>query len=268
MIRFLTAAVVILLAGVAAVVSYRHAYEVVIANGESGFTAVLVPLTIDGLIFASSMVLLDAARRRLPAPKLAYFTLGLGILATLAANVMHGWAHGPVGAIVAAWPAVALVLSYELLMGLIRRSTVTDVTVQAAVPATVGVSPTVQPESVTGDTLERVEVTPSVVPVPVATAAVPAAFAGVPPQVAPSPVEADRHHGGDLTDRDVDDQVQPEPAHDPDAPYYPLALNHFLSDVVQGATPPVRAIKDGLNVGTDRARRLKSYLGKLVEVAQ
>lgn len=196
MIRFLTAAVVILLAGVAAVVSYRHAFEVVIANGESGFTAVLVPLTIDGLIFASSMVLLDAARRRLPAPKLAYFTLGLGILATLAANVMHGWAHGPVGAIVAAWPAVALVLSYELLMGLVRRSTVVPVVVEADVPATVGVSPTVQPEGVKVDTLEPVE--PADIP------AAPALSPAATPILAPAPDElfpvAAQRFSGDLSE--------------------------------------------------------------------
>jgi hypothetical protein len=42
-------------------------------------------------------------------------------MATLAANVMHGLGHGPIGAAVAAWPAVALVGSYELLMTLIRN---------------------------------------------------------------------------------------------------------------------------------------------------
>jgi hypothetical protein len=36
--------------------------------------------------------------------------------ATVAANVAHGLGHGPVGAVVAAWPVVALVGSYELLM--------------------------------------------------------------------------------------------------------------------------------------------------------
>jgi hypothetical protein len=46
----------------------------------------------------------------------------LGIAATLAANVAHGLGHGPVGAAVAAWPAVALVGSYELLMTVIRSS--------------------------------------------------------------------------------------------------------------------------------------------------
>jgi hypothetical protein len=34
----------------------------------------------------------------------------------------RGWSHGPVGAVVAAWPAVSLVGSYKLLVWLIRTS--------------------------------------------------------------------------------------------------------------------------------------------------
>jgi len=79
-----------------------------------------VPLTVDGLIYASSMVLLDSARRKAPVPGLARWLLGLGIAATLAANVAHGLGHGLIGAAVAAWPAVSLVGSYELLMLIIR----------------------------------------------------------------------------------------------------------------------------------------------------
>jgi hypothetical protein len=52
-------------------------------------------------------------------PALARWLLGLGIVATLAANVAHGLGHGIIGAAVAAWPAVALVGSYELLMVII-----------------------------------------------------------------------------------------------------------------------------------------------------
>jgi hypothetical protein len=63
---------------------------------------------VDGLIYASSMVMLDAARRTVPVPPLARWLLGLGIAATLAANVAHGLGHGLVGAAVAAWPEVAL----------------------------------------------------------------------------------------------------------------------------------------------------------------
>jgi len=82
-----------------------------------------VPLTVDGLICASSMVMLDSARRKMPVPALARCLLGVGIAATLAANVVRGLGHGPsAGAVVAAWPAVALVGSYELLMVIIRST--------------------------------------------------------------------------------------------------------------------------------------------------
>jgi hypothetical protein len=119
-IRVSTAAAVLGVAGIAAYVSYWHAYEVVRAHGESGVTARLEPATIDGLVYASSMVVLYAARHRLPVPSLARWLLALGIVATLAANVAHGWAAGPVGAAVAAWPAASLVGSYELLLWLVR----------------------------------------------------------------------------------------------------------------------------------------------------
>jgi hypothetical protein len=81
-----------------------------------------VPLTVDGLICASSMVMLDSARRKVPVPPLARWLLGLGIAATLAANVAHGLGHGPSVAVVAAWPTVALVGSYEPLMVIIRST--------------------------------------------------------------------------------------------------------------------------------------------------
>jgi hypothetical protein len=119
-IRWSTAAAVIGVAVVAAVVSYEHGYALVYGHGETGWTAHLIPLTVDGLIWASSMVMLDSARRGVPVPSLARWLLGLGIAATLAANVAHGLGHGPIGAAVGAWPAVALVGSYELLMMIIR----------------------------------------------------------------------------------------------------------------------------------------------------
>jgi hypothetical protein len=123
-IRWSTAGVVLGVAAVAAVASYEHAYDLVRAHGESGWTARMVPLTVDGLIYASSMVMLDSARRVMPVPALARWLLGPGIAATLAANVAHGLGHGLIGAAVAAWPAVALVGSYELLMMVIRSSQV------------------------------------------------------------------------------------------------------------------------------------------------
>jgi hypothetical protein len=121
-IRASTAAVVIAVAGIAAYISYWHAYTVVRQYGESGVTALLEPGTIDGLVYASSMVILHAARHRLPVPRLARWMLALGITASLAVNVAQGWSHGLVGAAAAAWPAVALVGSYELLAWMIRTT--------------------------------------------------------------------------------------------------------------------------------------------------
>ena len=99
-IRLSTAVAVLAVAGIAAYVSYWHAYAVVRAHGETGITARLEPTTIDGLVYASSMVVLYAARHRVPVPSLARWLLGLGIAATLTANMAQGWSHGPVGAVV------------------------------------------------------------------------------------------------------------------------------------------------------------------------
>ena len=132
-IRWSTAAAVIGVAVVAAAVSYEHGYALVRVHGEVGWTARLIPLTVDGLIWASSMVMLDSVRRGVRVPSLARWLLGLGIAATLAANVAHGLGHGPIGSAVAAWPAVALVGSYELLMMIIRGARS-----EPAVPAVAG----------------------------------------------------------------------------------------------------------------------------------
>lgn len=121
-IRVSTAAAVVAVAGIAAYVSYWHAYDVVRAHGETGVTARLEPFTIDGLVYASSMVVLYAARHRLAVPALARWLLALGIIAALGANIAHGWHAGAIGAAVTAGSAASLVGSYELLLWLVRTA--------------------------------------------------------------------------------------------------------------------------------------------------
>jgi hypothetical protein len=70
-IRWSTAVAVLGVAAVAAVASYEHPYDLVRAHGEAGWTARTVPLTVDGLVYASSMVMLDSVRRTMPVPALA-----------------------------------------------------------------------------------------------------------------------------------------------------------------------------------------------------
>lgn len=109
------------LALITAIISYQHGLEVVHRTGTRGFVAYLVPLVADLMIFASSLALLEAAQQQAPRPRLAVGSLAFGIVATVAMNVASGWHHGYGGALVSALAPVALVLSYETLMGMVRR---------------------------------------------------------------------------------------------------------------------------------------------------
>jgi Protein of unknown function (DUF2637) len=60
-IRFTTAAVVCAVAAFAAVVSYSHIYGLGRAHGQDGTAARMLPLSVDGLIMAASLVLLHEA---------------------------------------------------------------------------------------------------------------------------------------------------------------------------------------------------------------
>ena len=80
-----------------------------------------MPLTEAGLIYASSMVMLDSARRKVRVPPLARWLLGLDCRDARGQRCARP-RPGPSGAVVAAWPAVALVGSYELLMVIIRHT--------------------------------------------------------------------------------------------------------------------------------------------------
>jgi hypothetical protein len=145
LIRVTTALAVVAVASVAAIISYRHAYELVRAHGESGLTARLLPFTVDGLIWAASMVVLDASRRNQRVPRLALWSLGGGIVAAVGANLAHGLGHGPVGALVSAWPALALVGSFELLMLLVRTAsrTASATSAERLLPTSVPGEPTI-----------------------------------------------------------------------------------------------------------------------------
>ena len=161
-IRITTALAVVAVAGIAAIISYQHAYELVTTHGETGLTAHLLPFTVDGLIWAASMVVLDASRRNHPVPLLAKWSLAVGIVATIGANLAHGLNHGPIGALVSAWPALALVGSFELLMLLVRthgRPTSigsNDVSVNRLAPPTNHAQPPMEPTSPSLDQAVRI----------------------------------------------------------------------------------------------------------------
>jgi Protein of unknown function (DUF2637) len=121
-IRFATAAVVCAVAAFAAVVSYSHIYGLGRGHGQDGTAARLLPLSVDGLILAASLVLLHEARNGRDAPRLARFMLWLGIGATIGANIAYGAEYGLLGALISAWPAVAFIGTVEIATQLVRRS--------------------------------------------------------------------------------------------------------------------------------------------------
>jgi hypothetical protein len=134
-IRFATAAVVCAVAAFAAVVSYSHIYGLGRAHGQDGTAARLLPLSVDGLIVAASLVLLHEARNDRDAPGLARLMLWLGIAATVGANVAFGAGYGLLGALISAWPAVAFIGAVEIAMQQVRRArTPREATSRPAVP--------------------------------------------------------------------------------------------------------------------------------------
>jgi hypothetical protein len=91
------------------------------------------------------MVLLWAARYGVRVPFLARFSLGLGIAATLTTNLLHGLSGGPIAMAIAAWPAVALTISYELLTWVIRAGRVQqEAPPELATPVSVDSEPVVE----------------------------------------------------------------------------------------------------------------------------
>ena len=119
-IRRTTIAGVALLALIAAVVSFRHMHELCLRHGEDRLAAVLIPLAVDGLIVVASMSILLAYRYGSRGSLLAWSLLVVGSLASLGANVAVA-EPSLIGRIIAAWPSLALIGSYELLMSQIRR---------------------------------------------------------------------------------------------------------------------------------------------------
>jgi hypothetical protein len=119
--RPLTALAVLLVAAIAAVISYQHVVALALRYGQPVLAAYLLPVSIDGLVAVSSLVMLRAARLSVTAPWLARTGLILAIMATLACNVGYGVAHGWPGALLSGWPAVAFVVAAEVAITMTRR---------------------------------------------------------------------------------------------------------------------------------------------------
>ncbi|WP_250283184.1 DUF2637 domain-containing protein [Frankia sp. CiP1_Cm_nod2] len=108
-------------AGVAAIVSYRHMRDLSARHGEDGLSSTILPLSVDGLLAVAALVLLaDARANRRSGRATAWFAVTLGIGASVAANVAHAeptWT----GRLIGLWAPVALAVALELALRHVRH---------------------------------------------------------------------------------------------------------------------------------------------------
>lgn len=108
-------------AAVAGIVSFEHLRELGERAGE-GWRAYLLPFSVDGMMIASGAAIAYAKRTGRRAPVMSWFGLFTGIVASLAANIAVAQPSVE-GRLVSAWPALALLISTEIL---IRRLPASD----------------------------------------------------------------------------------------------------------------------------------------------
>nr|WP_281187053.1 DUF2637 domain-containing protein [Micromonospora sediminicola] len=95
---------------IAAVASYDHMRELAERAGQPPLLAALLPLSVDGMILVATLALGDGRRSRWS----AWLAFVLGVAASLAANVIVA-PPDATARVVSAWPAVALLLTVEVL---------------------------------------------------------------------------------------------------------------------------------------------------------
>jgi hypothetical protein len=121
-IRRMTVAAVLAVAGFAAVVSWQHIFDLARTHGQSELAAALIPLSVDGDVLASGLVLLWFARRSAPSPALGRVMLFSGVGMTIWANLVYGLPYGFFGAMLSGWPGYAFVGTAELVLMMVRAA--------------------------------------------------------------------------------------------------------------------------------------------------
>src|SRR5690606_14926652 len=106
--RWLTVISAGLVALVAAIASYDHMREVALMAGQGDMIAWLLPLSVDGMLVVASVALADGTTRR----GIAWVAFLAGTAASVSANIISA-EPDTLSRCVAAWPAVALLLTVE-----------------------------------------------------------------------------------------------------------------------------------------------------------
>lgn len=93
-----------LVAAIAGIVSYNHIAALGLRTFQGQTDSHLLPIAVDGLIVAGSVILAAGS-------SLGWISVGLGVAATLFANLQFGLPHGRLAAAVSTWPAVAFTVA-------------------------------------------------------------------------------------------------------------------------------------------------------------
>ncbi|WP_319462651.1 DUF2637 domain-containing protein [Micromonospora sp. RTP1Z1] len=101
-------------ASIAAWSSWSHMVDVALKFGERPEVAFVLPISVDGMLIVASTAMVEDKRAARPVRWSARIAFAAGVAASVGANIAA--AHPTLGArIVAAWPAVALLLVVEML---------------------------------------------------------------------------------------------------------------------------------------------------------
>lgn len=109
--------------------SFGHMHDWALRNGEPQWRALLLPVSVDGMMVAATAVLYVDHRLKRPVHRLAYWLLASGVAVSVAANVLHTWTHVFAEKTISAWGPLALFGSFELLVQFIRSLARTETVV-------------------------------------------------------------------------------------------------------------------------------------------
>jgi hypothetical protein len=113
--------VLCVVAGSAMTVGSTRTYALAKSHSMDGTAALLVAISLGGLIVGASLVLLHEERGpSVPGTAEGMQLLGIAVMA--AADIVSGARYGLLGAIISAWPAVAFFGAADLVLELVHRS--------------------------------------------------------------------------------------------------------------------------------------------------
>lgn len=114
----LAQATVAVLGLLAAAISYDHIRHLAQTHAETGWTALAIPLTIDGIEVVATLAVLAPRHHSRAGPRLAWAALIAGTVASIAANIAAA-PPDPIARTIAAWPAAAFATAIKLLTTLL-----------------------------------------------------------------------------------------------------------------------------------------------------